>query len=162
MADTITPEVLLRKAAEALEPFVALADKKDAIYRQRGGRPDSFPDTHPSYDISADSRVLPMGPWRKARTALSAIREYLGRPTRDEREVFVDMLEGKSGSAYRQYIETLQRTECLGWEHKIKTGTFGEPELKAHTLAAEYLGMHRAFAAAVADARASLSTENHK
>jgi hypothetical protein len=58
-------------------------------------------------------------------------------------------LDGKSTAAYRQYIEAMQRTECLGWEHKVKTGRFGEAELKAHCKAAEYLGMHRAYSDAV-------------
>jgi hypothetical protein len=56
----------------ALEPFVALADKRDARYRKRGGNPDSFPDAHPSYDISAEKLELPMGAFRRARAALAA------------------------------------------------------------------------------------------
>jgi hypothetical protein len=58
-------------------------------------------------------------------------------------------LDGKSTAAYRQYIESMKRDECLGWEHKVKTGRFGEAELKAHCKAAEYLGMHRAYSDAV-------------
>jgi hypothetical protein len=67
------------------------------------------------------------------------------------------MLDGKSGAAYCRYIEILRRDEGLGWEHKTKHGKFGEAELKAHTLAAEHLGMHRAFAAALSDVRAALA-----
>lgn len=66
-------------------------------------------------------------------------------------------LQGKSDAAYIRYIETLRRDECLGWEAKVHSRKFGEPELKAHTMAAEFLGQHRAFAAALADVRASLA-----
>ena len=57
-----------RKRGEALEPFVDLANKRDAIYRKRGGNGDSFPDTHPAYDIKAEE--LRLGVWRQARAAL--------------------------------------------------------------------------------------------
>jgi hypothetical protein len=53
---------------EALEPFVKLSDERDAIYRKRGGDPDSFPDTHPSYSFEATQ--LPMKMWRRARATL--------------------------------------------------------------------------------------------
>lgn len=53
----------------ALEPFVQLADARDARYRKRGGKPESFPDTHPSYDIAAGE--LKVGVWRAARAALA-------------------------------------------------------------------------------------------
>jgi hypothetical protein len=79
--------------------------------------------------------------------------------TPQEREALAAELQGKSDTAYCKYIEILRRDECLGWEHKVKTGKFGEPELKAHTLAAEHLGMHRAFAAAAADVRAALAAQ---
>lgn len=60
---------------KALEPFVALADKRDAHYRRRGGNCDKFPDAHPSYDIDAGKRELPMGVWRAARAALTSTKE---------------------------------------------------------------------------------------
>ncbi len=66
-------------------------------------------------------------------------------------------LQGKSNDAYVRYIHALRRDECLGWEFKVEHHEFGEPELKAHTTAAEYLGMHRAFAAAVADVVAAIA-----
>jgi hypothetical protein len=47
--------------------------------------------------------------------------------------------------AYCDYIVKLQKPECLGWEQKIKSGQFGEAELRAHERAAEQLGWHRAF-----------------
>lgn len=55
-------------------------------------------------------------------------------------------LDGKATTAYCRYIEQMKRDACLGWEHKVKHGKFGEAELKAHCTAAEYLGMHRAYA----------------
>ena len=61
-----------RERGEALEPFVALANARDANYRKRGGNPDTFPDSHPSYDIDADKRDLPMGAWLRARAALGS------------------------------------------------------------------------------------------
>jgi hypothetical protein len=54
-------------AREALKPFVELFAKREAIYRKRGGYPESFPDEHPSFDI--DARELPLGIWRKAQAA---------------------------------------------------------------------------------------------
>lgn len=65
----------VEELTKALEPFVALADKRDAHYRRRGGNCDNFPDTHPSYDIDAGKRELPMGAWRAARAALASTRE---------------------------------------------------------------------------------------
>jgi len=38
------------------------------------------------------------------------------------------------------------RIECLGFEAKLKDGTFGRHELTAHTTAATLLGRHQAFA----------------
>lgn len=57
---------------KACEPFKALADKREAAYRRRGGVSDNFPDTHPAFDISA--KELPMGVWRNLRSALSRLR----------------------------------------------------------------------------------------
>jgi hypothetical protein len=71
---------------------------------------------------------------------------------------FAKQLNAKADAAYISYIEALRRPECLGWEAKVRAGKFGEAELKAHCLAAERLGMHRAFAAAAADVRAALSS----
>lgn len=65
----------VEELTKALEPFVALADKRDAHYRRRGGNCDNFPATHPSYDIDAGKRELPMGAWRAARAALASTRE---------------------------------------------------------------------------------------
>ena len=57
--------------------------------------------------------------------------------------------------AYCDYIQQMQRSECLGWEAKVAVKKFGGAELKAHTKAGELLGRHRAFheaAAALASA----------
>jgi len=59
---------------KAMEPFAALARKRDDHYRRRGGNPDAFPDTHPSYDIDAEKRELPMGVWRRALAALAGTK----------------------------------------------------------------------------------------
>ena len=59
---------------DAVGPFVAKMQKVEDQYRKRGGNPDAFPDTHPSFDISADSRELPLGVWRRARTAYEATK----------------------------------------------------------------------------------------
>lgn len=73
--DAIRAEAEAAALRKALKPFVALADKRDAHYRRRGGNCDNFPDTHPSYDIDAGKRELPMGVWRAARAALASTRE---------------------------------------------------------------------------------------
>ena len=60
----------------------------------------------------------------------------------------VGRLQARADNAYIEYIARLRRDECLGWEIKAKRGKFGEPELKAHTAAAEMLGRHRALSEA--------------
>lgn len=53
---------------EALKPFVNLLNSFEDRYLRRGGDPHGFPDTHPSFDITAyDLRI---GCWRAARAAL--------------------------------------------------------------------------------------------
>ncbi len=69
----------LEEARGALEPFVAKMQKVEDRYRKRGGNPDAFPDTHLSFNISADSRELPLRAWRRARVALATINAALGR-----------------------------------------------------------------------------------
>lgn len=54
--------------------------------------------------------------------------------------------------AYCDYVDRLRRPECLGYEQKLKEGSFGKAELDAHTRAGELLGRHRAFAEALAAA----------
>ena len=73
------PPAALEEARGALEAFVAKMQKVEDRYRKRGGNPDAFPDTHPSFDISAGSRELPLGAWRRARTALATIKAALER-----------------------------------------------------------------------------------
>lgn len=69
----------------------------------------------------------------------------------------LEELKGLADRAYCLYIENLRTPECLGWEHKVKTGKFGDMELKAHTKAAEFLGRHRAFSEAADAIRALLA-----
>lgn len=61
----------------------------------------------------------------------------------------IDQIDGMADTAYGQYIQQMRSRECLGWEQKVKTGQFGEAELKAHTRAGEFLGRHRAFSECV-------------
>ena len=65
----------------ALKPFVELADKRNAIYRKRGGNSDAFPDTHPAYDIKAEE--LRLGIWRQARAALKGNGDVIEAARRD-------------------------------------------------------------------------------
>ena len=62
-------EAEARRLREALEPFAALLNAVEARYRARGGDPDAFPDTHPSFGV--DAYDLPIGAYRRARAALS-------------------------------------------------------------------------------------------
>ena len=78
-ATIATLTAALVEARGALEAFVAKMQKVEDRYRKRGGNPDAFPDTHPSFDISADSRELPLGAWRRARTARATISAALER-----------------------------------------------------------------------------------
>ena len=50
-----------------------------------------------------------------------------------------------SDIAYGDFIGQMRRDECLGSEIKMEHHKFGEVELKAHRVAAEKLGRHRAF-----------------
>jgi hypothetical protein len=56
--------------------------------------------------------------------------------------------KAKAEKAYCDALAQLRRTECLGWEAKIKSGTFGKAELDAHVKAGKLLGRHEAFAEA--------------
>ncbi len=60
-----------------------------------------------------------------------------------------EALRDKSDRAYCDYIDQLKKPECLGWEAKVKSGTFGEDELVGHCIAQELLGKHKAFAEAL-------------
>lgn len=60
-----------RRLRAALEPFAKLHEARTAIYQKRGGDLDSFPDSHPAYDITAHQ--LRLGIWRRASDA------YFGR-----------------------------------------------------------------------------------
>ncbi len=53
-----------------LEPFVTLADERDARYRQRGGEPDKFPDTAKFYGDFASNELPTIGHFRRARSVL--------------------------------------------------------------------------------------------
>lgn len=57
-----------------------------------------------------------------------------------------DKIRAMSDRAYCQYLEQMQRPECLGWEAKVASGRFGQAELTAHTKGGEHLGRHRALA----------------
>ena len=59
-------------------------------------------------------------------------------------ESIVDSLQARADNAYVDYIDRLRSDECLGWQIKAKRGLFREPELRAHTAAAEMLGRHLA------------------
>lgn len=56
----------------------------------------------------------------------------------------LERMRARADNSYCDYIGQLRRDECLGWEIKAKRGKFGEAELKAHCVAAEKLGRHRA------------------
>lgn len=58
----------------------------------------------------------------------------------------VEEIAQKSDNAYCDYVAQMRKPECLGYEQKLKDGTFGKAELDAHTRAGELLGRHRAFA----------------
>lgn len=54
-------------------------------------------------------------------------------------------IEELAVSEYLRYSGLCKRTECLGWEAKVKSGRFGGDELKAHKNAQEAYGKHLAF-----------------
>ena len=56
----------------------------------------------------------------------------------------LERMRTRADNAYCDYIGQLRRDECLGWEIKVERGKFGEAEMKAHCVAAEKLGRHRA------------------
>lgn len=73
-------------------------------------------------------------------------------------EALVGRLQARADNAYCEYIGRLRCDECLGWEIKTERGLFREPELKAHTAAAEMLGRHRALSEAAALVRELLTS----
>lgn len=103
----------------------------------------------------SETRSIPVGP------LCHEAADTLSRPTSDEaRDALAELVAtfiGKRDAAYCRYIGDLRKSECLGWKQKIKSGQFGEAELKTHTLAAERLGLHRAFAAALEDVQSVLA-----
>lgn len=70
--------------------------------------------------------------------------------TTDRVGKLLEGLKAKADNAYCDYIAQMRRSECLGFEQKLKEGKFGNKELEAHTRAGELLGKHRAYAAALA------------
>ena len=60
----------------------------------------------------------------------------------------LNQLRLMSDISYGDYTAKMRRDECLGSEIKMEHHKFGESELKAHCVAAEKLGRHRAFAEA--------------
>ena len=82
-------------------------------------------------------------------------------PVANNRPSLESVFRGISDRAYCNYIEQMRRNECLGWEHKVKHGTFGEAELKAHTQAGRLLGRHHAFAEAANALRGSDASLTH-
>lgn len=56
----------------------------------------------------------------------------------------LDRLRAMADAAYADYIKQSCAQECLGWQAKVKNGTFGEAELNAHCAAEEKLGRHQA------------------
>ena len=57
-----------------------------------------------------------------------------------------EKLREAADKAYCDYILQMSRPECLGFEAKLKDGTFGKAELDAHVKAGELLGQHKAYA----------------
>ena len=53
-------------------------------------------------------------------------------------------IRDQADTAYCEMIEQARKTECLGWEAKVKAGEFGRAELEAHGRCGELLGRHRA------------------
>lgn len=76
----------------------------------------------------------------------AVLREKLGRKDArvEELEGLADTLKQRGDDAYCQMIEQARKDECLGWEIKVKNGTFGQAELGAHAKCGEMLGRHRA------------------
>jgi len=62
----------------------------------------------------------------------------------------VEALAKEAASAYGRYLDKMQSWECLGEDAKLKEGSFGARELKAHREASELLGIHRGIHKALA------------
>lgn len=52
--------------------------------------------------------------------------------------------------AYCDSLDAARRTECLGWEAKVRCGQFGKPEMEAHKKSDELMGRHIGFRRAAA------------
>jgi len=73
----------------------------------------------------------------------------------------LDALWKEAESAYLKAFELFSKTECLGWEAKIRTGVFGKAEYEAHKKANELIGRHHGMAYAIKTIRAALAKEKH-
>lgn len=68
----------------------------------------------------------------------------------------IEQITGESGSAYCQSLRQFEKTECLGWEAKVKSGKFGKEEHDAHRKANELMGRHQGLARAASILREHL------
>jgi hypothetical protein len=95
---------------EALEPFVALFEARDAAYRKRGGDLERFGDRHPAFDIAAEQ--LRLGAWRNARSALEAARS----------------LQASQASQPTDRVDPTACPECIGMGCPACGGTGDRPK----------------------------------
>jgi len=68
-------------------------------------------------------------------------------------------LKASADRAYCDMIDQARRVECLGWEAKVKSGSFGKPEFDAHVKRGELYGKHLAFHEAIKMLSAALPSK---
>jgi hypothetical protein len=72
--------------------------------------------------------------------ALAKVEKERGNKTSDTTIVELKQMMEDS---YVRFIDKLREPLCLGWEQKVKSGTFGAEELEAHNAAYIQLGRHQ-------------------
>lgn len=79
----------------------------------------------------------------------------------DAMEASLSHLKVIADNAYVDGCHQHRKTECLGREHKLAKGTFGEAEYRAHEIAIKHFARHFAIHEAIKAIRASLAALTH-
>ena len=97
--------------------------------------------------ISKDSRLW--GRWFVSNNGVDQSVKFVRASSvpahSEDAEKLADALHAKGDNAYCESLGVIQQPSGLGWEAKVKAGTFGLDELNTHARSAELIGMHRAY-----------------
>lgn len=69
-------------------------------------------------------------------------------------------IRSQAGRHYCRSLDQFSKTECLGWEAKVRTGVFGKPEFEAHAEANLRMGRHQGMMEAVKRIASALEAQS--